>query len=352
MSSQHYQLPFMQRLKYWSSRPANRHLFTGLLLVALILSGLVTAMQLSKRQVDTRTGATTDRIDITLSPQDLSPAPIETFTIDAYAHPNQHSFAATELHLSYNPQIIQLDQTAVGPGLKLLHSATQSGQLVLSIGIQCYPDDTCFTPTQEAVRLVTLNFTAIAPGQTQINLTPDTKTAARVAFPTDITGDLTDTSVTVIAPTSPTPTPDPNLTPYPTQPIEEPTPTPTSGPIPSPAPATGIIYGTVSSAANGQPVPQATVTLRIPGTKGKPSVITSITTDSTGHYLLSHNPGSYDIEYTAKGFGSYQTSITLRADQSLRKDVLLDPNSENDKSKSLFNRTLDLLQSGATDLSN
>lgn len=307
---------------HWLHKPAHRPLFVSLLVFALILAGLVTALQLSKVSQDTRTGALTDQIDLTLSPASISGLIGDQISVDVFMHQNNLQFAAATLHIYYQPMFIEFNDVRPGSGITLLHTATESGFLTISVGVECYPDNTCFSVTEAGYRIATLTFTATSIGQTPLTLTPDTQTAAKEAFAVDRTGSLSDSQIIIVSDVTPTSPPSPTNTPTTPAPT---TPTPTVTSPPPPSDELGIVYGIVTDKITGDPIQNATVILKVPGVKGKPGELENTTTDTNGNYQLKALAGVYDIVYTAKGYKGYASTVTLRSGHLYRKDIALDP---------------------------
>jgi outer membrane receptor protein involved in Fe transport len=91
------------------------------------------------------------------------------------------------------------------------------------------------------------------------------------------------------------------------------------------AQGTSVITGTIISAENKQPVPDAVVTVTSPALQGEQTVVT----DKTGLYRIPQLPsGSYTLRVESEAFRPYSRGgITLRIDRTIRVNVELLPES-------------------------
>jgi len=83
-----------------------------------------------------------------------------------------------------------------------------------------------------------------------------------------------------------------------------------------PQPQPGKIYGYVTDQATGQPISGATVTVQGVG---------SVTTDSSGYYEITVNPGTYTVTAEANGYYSQTKSVTVGDGELVRADFALQP---------------------------
>src|SRR3989344_2159185 len=105
-----------------------------------------------------------------------------------------------------------------------------------------------------------------------------------------------------------------------------PTPTPTVSPTPTvPPTAKGTLTGTVIHATTGNPLPGTNMSVMLPGAKGKPRVIATTSTDASGNYTFSLDPGSYDVEADAQGFTKIRKTTTIDSNITVDLDFSLTP---------------------------
>lgn len=178
-------------------------------------------------------GTATVRVD----PATVTVAPGQAFTLSIKVD-NVTNLSAFEIHLAFDPAILQVTQAANG-GLVSADFVAQNtadnngGTLDYAVAQINKP------AVNGSGTLVTINFTAKAAGTSQIafRATPAAPTGVILADPNGmaIAVTLQPGTVTVSGPTQPTNTPTPTVTPGgPTA-----TPTPTRTPGPTPTPVTG-----------------------------------------------------------------------------------------------------------------
>ncbi|WP_169907692.1 carboxypeptidase regulatory-like domain-containing protein [Priestia abyssalis] len=105
-----------------------------------------------------------------------------------------------------------------------------------------------------------------------------------------------------------------------------------------------VIQGTVRDAETGQPIVRANVIVSITGTG---IIVASILTDSQGRYRLTGiAPGDYTVSFSADGYASQTSDITLAAGQSLTLNANLLSNPAILTGTVLSGRTGDPIEGG------
>ncbi len=90
-------------------------------------------------------------------------------------------------------------------------------------------------------------------------------------------------------------------------------------------PQVGTLVGTVTNANTGDPVVGALVTIKKAGSKGKKGLVTTATSNSSGVYAVTLNPGDYDIEAKISGYASQKKQATITASTTKTLDFSLTP---------------------------
>jgi uncharacterized membrane protein len=85
------------------------------------------------------------------------------------------------------------------------------------------------------------------------------------------------------------------------------------------------LVGTITNANTGDPVVGAVVTVKKAGVKGKKGLVTTATTNGSGVYATTLNPGEYDIEIKKSGYASQKKQATIVANTTKTLDFSLTP---------------------------
>ena len=89
--------------------------------------------------------------------------------------------------------------------------------------------------------------------------------------------------------------------------------------------AQSAISGKVTNAVSGGVITGATINVFALGSKGKGNILASTTTNSSGDYILSVNPGSYDVEASASGYGKVRQTATINSGSTTTLNFSLPP---------------------------
>ncbi len=76
-------------------------------------------------------------------------------------------------------------------------------------------------------------------------------------------------------------------------------------------PSVGTLVGQVTNSANTDPVVGAIVSVKTAGSKGKKGLVTTSTTNSSGVYAVTLDPGSYDVEVKVSGYRTQKKTTTI-----------------------------------------
>lgn len=205
--------------------PFRKYLIPFILLIVLI-SGLILTNIFVQHPQKIETKATTNLVDLNLVASSSQIMADQEFIVTILMNTHDYTVSAAELHLEFseNLEAISFVPTDILPVI-LLPAELTNGTASLVIGSE--PT----TPKKgDGLRLADLTFRAKNSGPATIEFDQTTQIAA-IESHTDVAGDLTPLSFTVISPT-PTPSPTPTSTP---------TPTPTLTPTPTPTPKIGDI---------------------------------------------------------------------------------------------------------------
>ena len=284
--------------------------FQKLILLAIVLLAMPLSISLVQRKTELRSKAQEQVVKMYFTPSQATIPPNTALKLMFDAQSNQLGFARVEL--AFDQTKIALTQEIAPTNLMStvvtktsLTDANTTGRILIVLGLspanRATPQtgifefaEVAFGPkTQEQNQTTTVNLDTV--GTQLVDMT-----SANLSF----TGE---TATIVVNPVPPTPTPTVS-------------PTPTVPPT-----AKGTLTGTVIHATTGNPLPGTNMSVMLPGAKGKPRVIATTSTDASGNYTFSLDPGSYDVEADAQGFTKIRKTTTIDSNITVDLDFSLTP---------------------------
>lgn len=195
-----------------------------ILVVLLLLTGIVAGVYLVQKTQIFKPKATVETVDLSLQPSEITANPDQETTLNVFANTHDFSVTAVELHISYDPNMLESVDIEAESALPVILAQRQHGSLEgdrseITVTLGTNPE----APLRGngAIARLSVTPTANFNSSTSIELTNDTKVTV---LERDSFADKTLSHATLIASTSQPPaTTNPTASPSPTS---EPTPVP------------------------------------------------------------------------------------------------------------------------------
>lgn len=182
--------------------------------------------------------------NLLLTTNSSNPRVQDTFVAAVTMNTQQLSVTGIDLKINYDQNLLTANSITPGPFLPYVFIGGTISNGVASIVLGCPIDNQGPHPVNGTGLVAQINFTAKAPGSTNITFNSATKVSS-IGATTNQVETMTPVSITIINPTptptrSPSPTPTRSPSPTPTRspsptPTRSPSPTPTRTPSPSPS---------------------------------------------------------------------------------------------------------------------
>ncbi len=204
----------------------NPKILGGLTVLLLLIGGVGAGVYLTQAPQQTTTQATLPQVDLSFQPSSTNADANSEFSMDVFVDAHENQITSVNLALNYDPNILELKSITPKQFLPklLVEPVIQPGSAVVSLG----------TDGNSGISgsgiLASLNFKAIVPSSTTINLVKENTKINILGSSTGITGNFSPAQININPASQSQTLPEPSESP----PVQE---------LPSPNPVRGEVSG-------------------------------------------------------------------------------------------------------------